>query len=104
MLTEKKKTVLMIALTVCALLIDMPLLAILLGTDVRGWLFNWLREVGFFYWDWFLVFCFAGSAIAGTLYWKPGSLSLRGIIIFFSIIALVLAVMSFLLLIIPSPI
>ena len=104
MLTEKKKTILIIILTVSALLIDIIiLLDFILRGDVGFWSFNWLREVGFFRWGWLFVFGFAGSAIVGTLYWKPGSPILRGIIIFFSIIALILAAMwSFLLLLVAN--
>ena len=87
----KKKTVLIIALTVSALLINTPWLAILLGANVRSQSFDWLYEISFFHWDWLLAFCLAGSALAGTICWKPGSPILRGIIIFFSIIAIMLA-------------
>lgn len=79
MLTEKKKIVLIIALTVIALLVNIPLLAILLGTDVRGWPFKWLG-VHFTRWGWFLVFLLAGYALKETLKLKLVRKSLKLVI------------------------
>ena len=65
MLTEKKKIALIITLTAIATVINIPLLAILLGADVRGWPFNRLG-VHFTRWGWFLVFLLAGFALKET--------------------------------------
>jgi len=87
MLTEKKKIVLIIALTAIALLINM--------IDVLGFIFSvyevsssynrFLYEIRFIFWGWLLALVFAAAAIGTTLYWKPGSLLLRGLVIFFSV-------------------
>ena len=91
MLTEKKKTILIITLTVSALLINMTevLGFILTKYEVSNSYHHLLYEIRFVFWGWLLVFFFAGAAIGTTLYWKPGSLLLRGLVIFFSIIAII---------------
>jgi len=95
MLTEKKKIALIITLTVIALLIDaIMVLGFILVDDEAFLSFNRILDViGLFRWGWFLVLSFAGFAIAGTLYWKPSSPLFRGSIIFFSIIAIILALL-----------
>jgi Kef-type K+ transport system membrane component KefB len=65
MRSENKKIAIVITLTVIALLVNIPLLAILLGADVRGWPFNHL-SVHFTRWGWFLVFVLAGFAFKET--------------------------------------
>ena len=87
MLTEKKKTALIIALTVSALLICM--------IDVLGFIFSvyevfnsynrFLYEIRFIFWGWLLAVILATAAIGTTLCWKPGSLLFRGLVIFLSI-------------------
>ncbi len=86
MLSEKKKIALIVTLTAIALLISM--------IDVLGFIFSmcevfnsynrFLYEIRFIFWGWFLVFVFAGTAMGTTLYWKPGNLLLRGLVMFFS--------------------
>lgn len=92
MLTEKKKTVLIVTLTVSALLINMILLLSFVLDKEASYSYNrFLYEIRFVFWGWLLVFAFAGSAMGTTLYWKPGSLLFRGFIIFFSIITIIFA-------------
>jgi len=95
MLTENKKRVVIITLTVSALVIDMIMLLdyILFKYEAFNSYGRLLYEIRLFHWGWFLVLSFAGFAIAGTLYWKPGSLLFRGSIIFFSIIVIILALL-----------
>jgi len=93
MLTEYKKTALIITLTAIALLIDMIMVLgfILVKYKAFNSYDRFLYEIRFVFWGWLLVFSFAGTAIGTTLYWKPGSLLLRGFIIFFSIITIIFA-------------
>jgi hypothetical protein len=52
-----------------------------------------LDVIGLFRRGWFLVLSFAGFAIAVTLYWKPGRVLFRGIVIFLSVVAIILALL-----------
>jgi len=86
MLTEKKKIALIITLTAIALLINTSLLlSFILDKEASDSYNRFLYEIRFIFWGWLLAFVFAGIAIGTTMYWKPGSLLLRGLVIFFSI-------------------
>ena len=91
MLTEKKKIALIITLIAIALLINMEeVLGFILDKyEVSDSYNRFLYEIRFIFWGWLLVFVFAGAAIGATLYWKPGSLLLRGFIIFLSTITII---------------
>jgi len=94
MLTESKKTVLIISLIVSALIISViPFIDTMFPKGERPYLLRWLRGIKYFAWGWFPVFVFAASAIAGTLYWKPGPLLLRGVTILFSVVAAIWALL-----------
>jgi len=94
MLTEKKKIALIITLTVSALIIGViPFLDYAFPKGEEPWFLRWLRTIKYFAWGWFPVFVFAASAIAGTLYWKPGPLLLRGVTILFSVVAAIWALL-----------
>ena len=92
MRAESKKIALIIILTAIALLINISLLlSFILDKEASDSYNRFLYEIRFVFWGWLLVFGFAGTAIGTTLYWKPGSLLLRGFIIFFSIITIIFA-------------
>jgi hypothetical protein len=95
MLADKKKTVLIITLAVSALLIDVIMLLdyILFKYKAFSSYGRLLYEFRLFHWGWFLVLSFTGFAIAGTLYWKPGRVLFRGIVIFLSVVAIILALL-----------
>lgn len=94
MLTEKEKTALIIALTASALIIGIiPFLDYALPKGEKPWLLRWLRAIKYFAWGWLPVFVFAASAIAGTLYWKPSPLLLRGVTVLFSVVAAIWALL-----------
>ena len=98
MRVEKIKMVLLIALAAIAPLTE---IIVLLNVNLRretGILsFCWLKEIGFYRYDWALVFIFAGTALVWAICWKSGNLLLRGIIIIISVIAFVVALPWFLL-------
>ncbi|MFA5238141.1 MAG: hypothetical protein WC476_00340 [Phycisphaerae bacterium] len=90
MLTEKKKKALIIILTVGAILIGViPFLDHIFPKGEEPWPLRWLRAIKYFAWAWFPVFVLSTSAIAGTLYWKPGTLLLRVLAILFSAVAVI---------------
>ncbi|HPS54169.1 MAG TPA: hypothetical protein PLP05_01095 [Sedimentisphaerales bacterium] len=97
MRVENKKMVLLIALATIAPLTE---IIVLLDVNLRketGMLsFCWLEEIGFFHWDWLLVFVFAGTSLVLSIWWRSGDLLLRGIIVIVSVIALVVALPFFL--------
>jgi hypothetical protein len=84
-MTERKKATLIITLTVISIVIGIiPFLDHILPKGEEPWLLRWLRAIKYFAWAWFPVFVLAASAIAGTLYWKPGPLWMRVLTILFS--------------------
>lgn len=91
MTAESKKITLIITLTVIALLINMEevLGFILAKYEAADSYHHFLYEIRFVFWGWLPIFIFAAAAIGATLYWKPGSSLFRGLIIFFSIIAII---------------
>ncbi|MGB2808788.1 MAG: hypothetical protein WBC22_13675 [Sedimentisphaerales bacterium] len=97
MRTENKKTALIISLTVSALVIGvMPHLGqklVLQGIwskEEGFWAFFWLYGLHFNLWGWFLGLCFAIAALVGTRHWKPSTPLLKGIVIIFSVIAVLM--------------
>ncbi len=96
MLGENRKKELIMTLTAGAFLIEMiMLLHFILPDDKLHSFHKLIYEIGLFRWGWFLVFCLVGVALGGLIYWKPGGLLLRGIVTFFSVITLVVAVLWF---------
>ena len=89
MLTENKKTALIITLTVSTLVIGiMPWLVITFRMhDFR----KWLWAISFFKWCWLLTCFLAGFAI--VLCWKHDNSLMKMIVTFFSIIALISALL-----------
>jgi len=94
MLTEKRKIALIITLSAIAIVIGIiPFLDYAIPKSEEPWLLRWLRAIKYFAWAWFPVFALAASAIAGTLYWKPGPLLLRVLAIMFSTVAAIWALL-----------
>jgi hypothetical protein len=98
MRAENKKTALIITLVVSALVIGvMPylgeelVLQDILSKEEGFWAFFCSYGLHFSQWGWFLGLCSAIAALVGTRHWKPGTPLLKGIVIFFSVIAVVLA-------------
>ena len=96
--TLNKKTAINISLTVSALIIGlMPhlgqklVLRNILSKEEGFWAFFWLYGLHFCLWGWLLGLCFSIAALVGTRHWKPRTPLLKGIVIFISIAALVLA-------------
>jgi len=94
MLTEKKKTVLIVTLTVSALLINMILLLSFVLDKEASYSYNrFLYKIRIIFWGWLLIIAFAGSAMGTTLYWKPGRALFRGVVVFLSVVAIILAIL-----------
>lgn len=95
MLAENKKNILIITLTMIALVIDIIMLLdyLLFKYKALNSYGRLLYEIRLFHWGWFFVLSFAGFAIAGTLYWKLGRQLFRGIVIFLSVVAIILALL-----------
>lgn len=94
MLTEKKKIALIITLTVIALLINiLPLLGLVLDKEASHSYNHFLYEIRIILWGWFLTIVLAGTATGTTLYWKPGRVLFRGVIIFLSVVAIIWALL-----------
>jgi len=98
MRTENKKAVLNVSLAVSAFIIGIIpylgeelVLRDILSKEEGFWAFFWLHGINFSGWGWFLGLCSAIASLVGTRNWKPSTLLLKGIVILFSVIAVVLA-------------
>lgn len=93
MLTYKKKNAIIIILTVISLLINMIMLLdyILFVCKSFDFYGHFLHKIYLFHWGWLAVFVFAGASILTTLYWKPSRALFRGIVVFLSVVAIILA-------------
>lgn len=94
MLTEKRKIALIITLTAIALLINTSLLlSFILDKEASDSYNRFLYEIRIIFWGWLLIIAFAGTATGTTLYWKPGRVLFRGVIISLSVVAIILALL-----------
>ena len=89
MLSERKKTGLILILSLIAISIEVLVLLYdqFYGSEFAGFLF----DIGLTRWGWLPAIVLATSAIAGTIFWKPGNRALQGFIILLSVIALTYA-------------
>ena len=94
MLSEKKKIALIIALIVIAFLINITsLLSFVLDKEASYSYNRFLYKIRIIFWGWLLIIAFAGTAMGTTLYWKPGRALFRGVVIFLSVVAIILAIL-----------
>ena len=89
MLTENKKISLIISFIAIALLISAVDILSFICSIYKVYTFynRFLYEIRFIFWGWSLTFICAAAAMGTTLYWKPGTPLLRGLVIFLSITA-----------------
>jgi hypothetical protein len=94
MLTEKKKTMLIITLTAIALLINISmLLGLILDKEASDSYNHFLYEIRIIFWGWLLIIALAAAAMGTTLHWKPGRVLFRRVIIFLSVVSIIFALL-----------
>lgn len=93
MLTEKKKTALIITLTVSALLINLIMLLgfILVDNEAFQFFNRLLYEIGLFRWGWFPALGLTGYALKETRGWKTVGKPTRVIIFLALLVMLAMA-------------
>jgi len=96
MRAENIKTVLITALTICALVIGIIPWLLLIFEKTRISV-KWLGEIYFQRWGWFLVLCFAGYALKEVRSWSITHNFLKVIVVVVLLTALAWALIWFLL-------
>lgn len=94
MLSERKKTMLILIFVLGAIIIN--ILSLLYDCLYGGTFARFLFDIGLTRWGWLPASAFAIAALIGMMCWKPFRLPLRIILILFSILALIFSSIWFL--------
>jgi len=94
MLSERRKKIIILALLCGAIIINA--LCLLFVFLHKGAFAEFLFDIGLTRWGWLPAIAFSIAALIGMMRWKPFRLSLRIILMLFSILVLILSSIWFL--------